>query len=171
MTPSTPRPESNLVAHARRELRLLGEDDDTIRGICNVVQAFADMGHSGSSAHFATQYLERLLRYQPLTELTDSPDEWIDRHAEGMNPTPLWQSHRNPEAFSTDGGKTYYLLSEQTAAGDISTTPIHHSKALPQAAEPESGIRVEVDVRPSGSPAQIGDQVARAIRRWRRDAS
>ncbi|MFE9491474.1 hypothetical protein ACFYNF_34395 [Streptomyces sp. NPDC006641] len=139
MAPSTPRKvESNLVTHARRELRLLGEDPDTIRGLCNVVQAFADMGHSGSSAHFATQYLERLLRYQPLTELTDDPSEWIDRHAEGMTPTPLWQSRRNSEAFSTDGGKTYTLLSEQTAAGDIATTPLRRSRALPQAAEPET---------------------------------
>ncbi|MGA4867484.1 hypothetical protein ACPB9J_33155 [Streptomyces lavendulocolor] len=122
------RQESNLVAHARRELRLLGEDQDTIRGLCKVVQAFADMGHSGSSAHFAAQHLERLLRFKPLSDLTDNPAEWIDRHAEGMTPTPLWQSARNSEAFSTDGGKTYTLLSEQTAAGDIATTPLHHSK-------------------------------------------
>ncbi|MER5277761.1 hypothetical protein ABT025_18660 [Streptomyces sp. NPDC002809] len=127
--------ESNLVAHARRELRILGEDRDTIRGLCKVVQAFADMGHSGGSAPHAIAYLERLLRYQPLTDLTDNPAEWLDRHAEGMTPLPLWQSIRNSEAFSTDGGKTYYLLSEQTAAGDIATTPLHRSTSLPQAAE------------------------------------
>ena len=40
-----------------------------------------------------------------------------------------------PEAFSTDGGKTYYLLSEQQAAGDIATTPLHQSKSVPRAAE------------------------------------
>ncbi|MEU1327200.1 hypothetical protein [Streptomyces microflavus] len=129
--------ESNLVAHARRELRILGEDRDTIRGLCKVVQAFADMGHSGSSAHAGAQYLERLLRFQPLTDLTDDPAEWIDRHAEGMTPLPLWQSNRNGEAFSTDGGKTYYLLSEQQAAGDIATTPLHHSKSVPQPGEGE----------------------------------
>lgn len=131
--------ESNLVAHARRELRIVGEDADTIRGICNVVQAFADMGHSGGSAHFAALYLDKLLRYQPLSELTDEPGEWTDRHAEGMTTTPLWQSVRNPEAFSHDGGKTYYLLSEQDAAGDIATTPLHQSKALPRAADPAEG--------------------------------
>ncbi|MGW7288963.1 hypothetical protein ACWGH4_26165 [Streptomyces sp. NPDC054847] len=127
--------ESNLVAHARRELRLIGEDPATIRGLAKVVQAFADMGHSGSSAHAATQYLERLLRFQPLSDLTTDPAEWIDRHAEGMTPTPLWQSRRNSEAFSTDGGKTYYLLSEQEAAGDIATTPLHRSKPADLPAE------------------------------------
>jgi hypothetical protein len=133
------RPESNLVAHARRELRIIGEDPDTIHGLCNVVQAFADMGHSGSSAHFASLYLDKLLRYQPLSELTDDPGEWIDRHAEGMTPVPMWQSDRNPEAFSDDGGKTYYLLSERQAAGDLATTPLHRSKVMPQADEPEQG--------------------------------
>lgn len=134
--PPTPRKEeSPLVAHARRELRIIGEDPDTIRGLCRVVQAFADMGHSGGSAHFAALYLDKLLRYQPLSDLTDDPGEWIDRHAEGMTPTPLWQSKRNSEAFSTDGGKTYYLLSEQEAAGDIATTPLHRSKTMPRASE------------------------------------
>ncbi|MFF7631421.1 hypothetical protein [Streptomyces cyaneofuscatus] len=112
--------KSNLVAHARTELRILGEDRDTIRGLPHAIA-----------------YLERLLRFQPLTDLTDDPAEWIDRHAEGMTPIPLWQSNRNSEAFSTDGGKTYYLLSEQQAAGDIATTPLHHSKSVPQLAEAE----------------------------------
>ncbi|MFI5687920.1 hypothetical protein [Streptomyces sp. NPDC051636] len=121
---------SNLVDHARRELTLIREDQDVIDGLCRVIQAFADMGHSGASAYFATQYIERLLRYQPLSDLTDDPGEWIDRHAEGLTTSPLWQSVRNPEAFSTDGGKTYYLLSEQEAAGDLATTPLHRSKAV-----------------------------------------
>jgi hypothetical protein len=136
-SPKTRREESNLVAHARRELHLIGEDADTIRGLCRVVQAFADMGHSGGSAHFASLYLDKLLRYQPLSELTDNPGEWIDRHAEGMCPTPFWQSKRNPEAMSTDGGKTYYLLSEQEASGNIATTPLHRSKSVPRPAEAE----------------------------------
>lgn len=134
--PSQPRrahTESNLVAHARRELRLIGEDQDVIDGLSRVVQAFADMGHSGGSAHFAALYLDKLLRYQPLSELTDEPSEWTDRHAEGMTTSPLWQSVRNSEAFSHDGGKTYYLLSEQEAAGDIATTPLHRSKVCDQA--------------------------------------
>ena len=140
MAPS-PRPraeESNLVRHARHELRLIGEDPATIRGLAKVVQAFADMGHSGTSAHFATQYLERLLRFQPLSDLTTDPAEWIDRHAEGMTTTPLWQSRRNSEAFPTDGGKTYYLLSEQEAAGDIATTPLHRSKPAVLPAEEDT---------------------------------
>lgn len=138
MAPS-PKPrteESNLVIHARRELRLIGEDPQTIASLCRVVRAFADIRPSGSQAACYTQYLERLLRFDPLSELTDNPAEWIDRHAEGMTTRPLWQSVRNTEAFSTDGGKTYYLLSEQEAAGDIATTPLHHSKTAARDDQP-----------------------------------
>jgi hypothetical protein len=137
MTPSpSPRPrrdESPLVTHARRELRIFGEDPDLSNGLIRVVRAFADMGHSGTSAPHCAALLDKLLRFQPLTDLTDDPGEWIDRHAEGMTPTPLWQSRRNSDAMSTDGGKTYYLVSELQAAGDVATTPLHRSKSAQQA--------------------------------------
>lgn len=142
MPPSPgPRPrrdESPLVTHARRELRIFGEDPDLSNGLVRVVRAFADMGHSGTSAPHCAALLDKLFRYQPLTDLTDDPGEWIDRHAEGMTPTPLWQSRRNSEAFSTDGGKTYTLLSEQEAAGDVATTPLHRSKSAARVAFEES---------------------------------
>lgn len=119
---------SNLVDHARRELALINEDPWVIDGICKVIAAFAEMGHSGPSAAHTTSYLERLLRYEPLTDLTDSPAEWEDRYAEGLTTSPLWQSVRNPAAMSKNGGRTYYLISELDAAGSMDATPIHHSK-------------------------------------------
>lgn len=165
-TPKTDRPESNLVAHARRELRILGEDPETIRGLCRVVQTFANMGHSGGSAPYAIAYLERLLRFQPLSDLTDDPDEWIDRHADGTTPIPLWQSNRNPEAFSTDGGKTYTLLSEQKATEDLATTPLHRSKAMDTAEPAEEAPTISVTTQQA--PEEIGQQIGRSIRRARR---
>ncbi|WP_446458617.1 hypothetical protein [Streptomyces rochei] len=140
MAPSSKprRDESPLVTHARRELRIFGEDPATAAGLIRVVRAFADMGHSGTSAPHCADLLDKLFRYQPLTDLTDDPAEWIDRHAEGLTPTPLWQSRRNSEAFSTDGGKTYTLLSEQEAAGDVATTPLHRSKSTARLAFEES---------------------------------
>ncbi|MFJ7023182.1 hypothetical protein ACIQUW_32950 [Streptomyces sp. NPDC101117] len=128
--------ESNLVAHARRELRIIGEDPDTINDMCHIVQAFADMGPLGINAQHCAAYLDKLLRHQPLSDLTDDPSEWINRYAEGFTTKPLWQSKRNPEAFSTDGGKTYILLSEQQVSGDTTTAPLHRSTVMPQSAEP-----------------------------------
>lgn len=124
-------PQSNLVDHARRELALLGEDEWTINGVVRIVRAFADMGHSGGSAFAVTEYLERLLRFQPLTDITDDPDDWI-HHGEDVwgEPGGIWQCRRNSEAFSRDGGTTYYLLSERAYDDQaLEVTPIHIAKA------------------------------------------
>lgn len=104
--------ESELVKHARRELILLGEDKETIDGYLKVIQAFADMGHSGGSASVAIPTITTLLQYKNLKPLTDDIHEW--EHVGDATPEHpnVWQNIRNGEAFSHDGGKTYYLLSE-----------------------------------------------------------
>lgn len=105
--------ESNLVKHARYELELLGEEPEMIEGYLRVIQAFADMGHSGGSAMAAVPVINDLLQFKNLKPLTDNPDEWIN-HAPEMwdGEHGVWQNKRNGEAFSNNGGKTYYLLSE-----------------------------------------------------------
>lgn len=119
----------SLVDHAKRELSLINEDADTVAGVVKVVEAFASCGHSGGSAPVAISYLERLLRFQPLSPLTADPDEWEDRTE--MSGTPLWQSKRNPEAFSTNGGGTYYLPSEMKADGVAPNYYPDHNVELP----------------------------------------
>jgi hypothetical protein len=104
---------SNLVEHARRELTLLGYDQETLDGFLNVIQAFADMHHSGGSASIAIPTICELLQFKNLSPLTDDPAEWmrIDPEVWG-EPGGIWQNRRNGEAFSSDGGKTYTLLSD-----------------------------------------------------------
>ena len=121
---------SNLVDHARRELTLRGEDPWIIDGLCKVVAAFAEMGHSGGSAPIAADYLNQLLRYQPLTPITDDPAEWADRSE--MSGYPIWQNVRDSRAMSKDGGKTYTLVDEEPQTSD-SGQPVHRSepKSLP----------------------------------------
>ncbi len=106
---------SNLVDHARRELTLIGEDEETTEGLIKVIQAFADMGHSGGSASICIPMINSLLSFEPLLPLTDDPEEWNEIQGDMLfDPnTPLWQSQRNPAAFSNDRGKTYYLVSEK----------------------------------------------------------
>lgn len=107
---------SNLVNHATRELALMGMTVDSedemnaamARAVLGIVEKFATQGHSGMSAGYALGTLERLLAFKPLTPLTDNPEEWTEV-AEG-----LWQSVRDSEAFSKDGGKTYTLNSERS---------------------------------------------------------
>lgn len=117
----------SLVEHARRELTLFGEDPETIDAICSVVQAFADTGPSGGSAPYIIAYLEKLLRFEPLTPLTNDPAEWTDRSE--ISGYPIWQSTRDPRAMSQDGGKTYWLVDEREAAGSMATTPVYTAAA------------------------------------------
>lgn len=116
--------ESMLLAHARKELELLGEDEDTIEGYLKVVQAFSEMNHSGGSASIAIPVLNSLFLFKHITPLTNDPAEWmkIDKDMWDSR-NDVWQSKRNPEAFSTDGGKTYYLLSE--GAHSLNQRPLH----------------------------------------------
>lgn len=105
---------SNLVKHAERELRLLGqttEDPEYAASIIKAVEAFASYGHSGGSAMTAIAQLHQLLQFRTLTPLTSNSDEWMDRSAESGH--PLWQSIRDPAAFSTDGGQTWYYVDDR----------------------------------------------------------
>lgn len=99
--------ESNLVAHARFELKAIGEEPEVIEGYLKVVQAFADMRHSGGSAMVAVPIITDLLSFKNLSPLTSDPTEWVDVGYDGH---VLWQNNRRCDAFSKDGGKTYYLL-------------------------------------------------------------
>lgn len=102
------RDDSNLVKHARRELELLGEDSDFAESIVLSIAAFSNFGHSGASAAIAVEYLNKLLRYENLTPLTSSAEEWLDRSE--ISGYPLWQNVRNPAVFSKDSGTTSYTL-------------------------------------------------------------
>jgi hypothetical protein len=114
---------SNLVNHAKLELELLGEGDWIKSSVLKCVEAFSDAGHSGSSAEHTIYLLERLLRFQNLTPLTDRPQEWMEVGIHGD--VTVWQNMRNSEAFSHDGGKHYYLLSE--GGNDRNPFPLHES--------------------------------------------
>lgn len=119
---------SNLVEHARRELDIFSDDLLLNEVLVKAVEVFASYDNSGGSAAWAIPALNKLLQFQNLSELTNDPAEWneIDEW--------VWQSVRNPEAFSKDGGFTYYLLSEGGSIGN--PWPRHrsepHAKRIPE---------------------------------------
>lgn len=129
MTTST---DSNLVRHAREELTRAGlfdpdSDYDGMLGeaALQIVTVFAQQGHSGMSAAMVTDIVQRLMRFEPLTPLTDDPAEWMHVSNDMAGVPDLWQSRRNPAAFSRDGGKTYTVNGEDgvyiTSAGEGAT--------------------------------------------------
>jgi hypothetical protein len=118
-----PAPEESgapFVIWAEAELRRAGlfDKDSDYEGmigesVMKLVKAFSGEGHSGYSAHLAASIFARLSDWKPLTPLTDAPDEW-NHIEEAMAGRPdCWQNARRPDAFSNDGGKTYYLLDER----------------------------------------------------------
>lgn len=105
----------SLVEYAKSELRLLGytgeePEDDPNKwmwdNIISVVETFSDGHHSGHSANYAINIIEKVLRFEPLTPLTFSPDEWQDV---GEN---LWQNTRKATVFTDDHGVTWYDIHE-----------------------------------------------------------
>ena len=143
--------ESNLVAHARRELELVNSraqpgdeySQEDIDGFLKVIQAFADMGHSGGSAPFAIGIITDLLQFKPLAPLTDHPDEWEFHGEEKWGARGgIWQNRRHGEAFSHDGGQSYYLLSEiqKGATADGRQRIMHHSMAVNKDAQPSPDV-------------------------------
>lgn len=105
--------ESNLVQHAKRELKATGEGPDIVKPTLEIISIFSQMGHSDMSAAIYIQMLDQLLNFKNLTPLTNDPEEWV-HHGEDVwdSEGGFWQNRRNGEAFSNDGGETYYLLSE-----------------------------------------------------------
>ncbi len=106
-------PDGNLVEHAKRELDLIGDDGDGFnQAIIAAVRGFSSYGHSGGSAAVGVSMVTELLQFHNLSPLTNNPKEWFYHTEDVAGPGGVWQNARRGEAFSTDGGKTYYLLSE-----------------------------------------------------------
>jgi hypothetical protein len=97
---------SALVSFAKEELAMLRgpepcEMQDLIdANVIKIVSAFADGGHSGSTAAYTIDIVEKLLRFDPLTPLTGAADEWMD--VSEMSGTPMWQNRRCSHVFKDE---------------------------------------------------------------------
>lgn len=97
---------SNLVKYAENELAIInvsGEDEqnEITRAIMDVVKVFANEGHSGTSAEYALNILERVLRFKPITPLKGTDNEWN----EVSNGT--YQNKRCSSVFKDENGFCY----------------------------------------------------------------
>lgn len=104
---------SNLVEHAKRELELAGVEHDVRPSIISAISCFASYGHSGGSASIVIPMINDLLNFRNISPLTDDPSEWMRVGDEDT--LPIYQSTRRADAFSNDGGRTYYCLDEPKA--------------------------------------------------------
>lgn len=98
----------NLVDHARREMKAAGLfDKDADYGgmladsVMELIQKFADQGHSGASASMTRQLFAKLADFQPLGPLTGADSEWV-KVSEG-----IWQNNRCSHVFKEADGRAY----------------------------------------------------------------
>lgn len=104
--------ECGLVEHAKYELDLIAkkakeEGPEAYRmqlvfnnAILDVIRAFANGEHSGFTASIAIQYIDRLLKYQPLTELSLSDDEWSEYAPGKFQNKRCCSVFKDPERFN-----------------------------------------------------------------------
>lgn len=119
------------IDRALAELVRLNEDPGLIKSMIKVMEAFEDERLSPLARRFAVPYLYRLMSAKPLSPLVDDPQEW-ERVGDG-----LWRSTRDPEAFSKDGGKTYFLSSDADMM-DPEPPPVYPSAAKDSIVLPET---------------------------------
>lgn len=112
---------SNLVKHAQKELELIGafsEEDDfyggeTGKAVLELIQVFADQGHSGMSASIVRGLFNTLANFKPVSPLTLKDDEWTQRNNfedEGAGDNCSFQNIRNSAVFkNSKDGKPYYV--------------------------------------------------------------
>ena len=109
---------SRLYEHAKKELDLAGmfdsqEDAVLAEHIMQLIDLFSDFGHSGSTRDYVVEVFNLLTNWRPLTPLTNDPNEWLKiEYPKPELVYQLWQSKRQSNAFSRDGGETFYIVDE-----------------------------------------------------------
>lgn len=112
---------SNLVNYAKKELSRIPHDNDGLldqmdRCILDLVSVFCSQGHSGSSAFYIINTLDRILRFLPLQPLTGEDDEWVeiaDGKFQNKRCSRVFKDENGAydsegKIFSDDGGNTWY---------------------------------------------------------------
>lgn len=108
--------------------------------ILAVIDLFENQGHSGMSASYTINILERLLRFKPLSPLTGEDDEWDEPCTNVFDKTVYQQNKRcssvfrtnndnstaydmDAKVFSEDGGKTFWSSYESRVPITFPYTP------------------------------------------------
>lgn len=110
-----------LGDHAIYELTyqgITGTDYDNIVNIVGTFASYTDLAERDA----ILQKVLALLQFKPLSALTNESDQWVDR-SPTIGGNPLWQSKRDPDAWSHDGGLSFYYSSKTDAPYEAITLP------------------------------------------------
>jgi hypothetical protein len=105
-----------LVDHAKLELEiagLLSEEGDFYGGmtgnaVLELIELFAEQGHSGMSAPIVVDLFQKLANHKPLGPITGKDEEWgeINDYGDGK---PNQQNKRDYGLFKYSDGKVTYV--------------------------------------------------------------
>ncbi len=115
---------SNMIEWAKKELALLGKDEEGLQDMINedilqIVETFSEQGHSGFSAGYALSIIKRLLDWKPITPLTGEEGEWVEcgpNLEQNNRCSAVFRDNRDNttahyiygKVFSDDGGKSWF---------------------------------------------------------------
>lgn len=102
---------SNLIEHAKRELKLIGADskdgvyDGMLYDSCmELVTVFSKQGHSEMSASIVRDLFNKLADFKPLSKLTLDDDEWSEVG------NGIYQNNRNSAVFKDGKDRRAYYI-------------------------------------------------------------
>lgn len=117
-----------LVHHAARELERSGEGEETSAVVLDLVRVLEEHGAKPGETSRIVDMVNRLVLRQPLSALTRHPMEWND--VSEIVGEPMWQSARDPRAFSADSGRTYTYQDDELQRRHESVIPAGWVQAL-----------------------------------------
>lgn len=120
---------SALYEYAKKELERIEKgckDEESLsmqqaidKNILELINVFSNQHHSGFTAAYVIDILQRLLHYKPLTPLTGEDDEWEDVTSYGYD-TPTFQNKRCSAVFKDDKGA--YWVEGKIFSSDLGHT-------------------------------------------------
>lgn len=139
---------SNSIEYAKRELNRFIDEKDPCEiqekineNIIQIVSVFAEQGHSGLTASYVTNALERLLRFLPLQPLTGEESEWMevgDGTEQNIRCSRVFRKNKDNSAaydiegkvFSDDEGKSWYTSRESRVEIEFPYIPPTHPERI-----------------------------------------
>lgn len=102
----------SLIEFAKKELADAGyfTDQDfyggmTGKAVLELIECFANQGHSGMSAGITLAIFNQLANYKPINPIEDKIEDWSDSVGDGT----ILQHKKLSSLFKTSGDRAYYL--------------------------------------------------------------
>lgn len=115
-----------LRQHAEKELSLIDMEKNypdaynTLKVIVDTLEDFREKCGEREAAYIMDLF-EMIIRGDNLAPITDDPDEWEYKKDATQTGNDLWQNNRNSNIYSSDGGRTWFDLSDPHSQTVLST--------------------------------------------------